>query len=173
MMGSGKSFVGRCLRRRTGLPVVETDEIIASKLGMSIADIFSKHGEEIFRQAETQALQEASRTRPAVIATGGGAVLRKENMEIFERLGLTVWLDGDEETLFTRASRSADRPLLQTKNPRKAFSQMLGKRRPLYEKIADIRIDTSVLTVEEVAIAILSKLKRVNPNAIFRRITNS
>jgi shikimate kinase len=172
MMGSGKSFVGRCLHRRTGLPIVETDDMIASKLGMSIADIFSKHGEKTFREAETQALQEASRTRPAVVATGGGAVLRKENVKILKRLGFVVWLDGDDETLFARASRTTERPLLQTKNPRKTFSQMLGKRRPLYKKIADIRIDTSELTGEEVVTAILSKFKRTNPNAAFRRIAN-
>jgi shikimate kinase len=74
-----------------------------------------------------------------------------------------VWLDGNEETLFARASRITDRPLLQTRNPRKTFSRILGERRPLYAKIADIRIDTSELTGEEVAIAILSKSKRVNP----------
>jgi shikimate kinase len=71
-----------------------------------------------------------------------------------------VWLEGDEETLFKRASRTGDRPLLQRKNPRKAFAQMLQARLPLYARIADIRVNTSVLTDEEVAIAILSKFKR-------------
>jgi shikimate kinase len=74
-----------------------------------------------------------------------------------------VWLDGDEETLFVRASRKQNRPLLETKNPRKTFSQILDARRPLYAKIANIRVDTSVLTAEEVAVAILVKLRRINP----------
>jgi len=88
--------------------------------------------------------------------------LRKENIEILRRLGLIVWLDGDEEALFARASRTTDRPLLQTKNPREAFSQIFYARKPLYAQIADIRLDTSQLTVEEVAMAILSKLRSMN-----------
>jgi shikimate kinase len=76
-----------------------------------------------------------------------------------------VWLDGDEETLFARASGKQNRPLLQTKNPRKSFSQIVGARRPLYANIADIRVDTSVLTDEEVAVAILAKVRRMNPKS--------
>ena len=163
MMGAGKSSVGRCLHRRMGTAFLETDEVVASKFGMSIPQIFSTHGEKKFRKAETKALQTISRTKRAIIVTGGGIVLRKENVEILKRLGLIVWLDGDEETLFARASRKQNRPLLQTKNPRKTFSQILGSRRPLYANIADIRVDTSVLTDEEVAVAILAKLRKVNP----------
>ena len=163
MMGAGKSSVGRCLRRRTGMTILETDELVASNFGMSIPEIFSMHGEKKFRDAETELLRTVSRTKPAIIATGGGMVLRKENVEILKRLGLIVWLAGKEKTLFARASRRTDRPVLQTKNTRKTFSQILAERRPLYAKIADIRIDTSELTSEEVAIAILGKFKRANP----------
>jgi shikimate kinase len=77
-----------------------------------------------------------------------------------KQLGVVVWLEADEETLFKRASRTSNRPLLRRKNPRKAFTQMLQARLPLYAKIADIRVDTSVLTDEEVAVAILSKFSR-------------
>src|SRR6266700_3188378 len=87
----------------------------------------------------------------------------KKNVEILKSQAAIVWLDGDEETLFARASRKRNRPLLQTKHPRKAFSQILGARRPLYANIANIRVDTSVLTDEEVAVAILAKLGRMNP----------
>jgi shikimate kinase len=167
MMGSGKSSVGRCLHRRTGMAVLETDEMVASTFGMSIPEIFSKHGERKFRETETEALRTVSTTKAVVIATGGGMVLRKENVEILKRLGLIVWLDGNKEMLFARASRKTARPLLRTKNPRETFSQILGARRPQYAKIADIRIDTSELTGEEVAVAILSKLKRVNRKAAF------
>ena len=163
-MGAGKSSVGRCLHRRTGLALHDTDEIVASNFGMSIPEIFAEHGEKKFREAETEALRRVCElTEQTIIVTGGGIVLRKENVEILKRQGVIVWLDGDEETLFARASRKQNRPLLQTKNPRKAFSQILGARRPLYANIADIRVDTSVLTDEEVAVAILAKLRRMNP----------
>jgi shikimate kinase len=173
MMGSGKSSVGRCLHRLTGLVVLETDEMIASNFGMSIPEIFARHGEKKFRKAETEALRTFSRTKRAVIATGGGIVLRKDNIGIMKRLGLIVWLDGHEKKLFARASRKTDRPLLQTKNPRKTFSQILATRRRLYAGIADIRVDTSELTGEEVAVAILSKLKRVSRKAGLGSVTKS
>jgi shikimate kinase len=163
MMGAGKSSVGRCLRCRTGLALHDTDEIVAANFGMSISEIFPKFGEPRFRQVETEALRSLPTTEQAIVVTGGGIALRKENVEILKRLGVIVWLDGDEEALFARASRKQNRPLLHTKNPRKAFSQILGARTPLYANIADIRIDTSVLTDEEVAVAILAKLRRMNP----------
>jgi shikimate kinase len=163
MMGAGKSSVGRCLHLRTGLALLDTDELVAAKFGISIPEIFAEHGERKFRQAETEALRNLPTTEQAIIVTGGGIVLREENIGILKRLGAIVWLDGNDETLFARASRDRNRPLLQTKNPRKAFSQILGARRPLYANIADICVDTSVLMDQEVALAILAKLRRVNP----------
>src|SRR6266581_910974 len=164
MMGAGKSSVGRCLQRRTRLALLDTDEIVASKFGMSIPEIFVKHGEDKFRKAEAEALRSLGTTEQAIIVTGGGIVMSEENIDLLKRLGVVVWLDGDEKTLFERASRSDNRPLLQSENPRKAFAQILRARRPLYVKIAHLRVDTSVLTDEEVAVAILSKLGRLDRN---------
>jgi shikimate kinase len=160
MMGAGKSSVGCCLHRRTGLPLHDTDEIVRANFGMPISEIFSKFGEPSFRQAETKALRNLSTAERAIIVTGGGIVVRNENVELLKRLGVIVWLDTDKKTLFARASQKTNRPLLQTKHPREAFSQILGARRILYANIADIRVDTSVLTDEEVAVAILAKLRR-------------
>jgi shikimate kinase len=126
---------------------------------MPISEIFSKHGEDKFRDAETETLQALATSRSAVIVTGGGIVLREQNLELLKRLGAVVWLQADEATLFKRASQTGNRPLLQHKNPRNAFAQMLQARLPLYAKVADIRVDTSMLTGEEVALAILSKFK--------------
>ncbi len=164
MMGAGKSCVGRCLQRRTTLALADTDDIVVSKFGISIPEIFSKHGEHGFREAETQALRGLAMTKQAIIVTGGGIVLREKNVDFLKRLGVIVWLDGNEETLFERASRARTRPLLQGENPRELFAQMLRARLPLYAKIGDIRIDTSVLTDEEVAVAILSKLRKLGRN---------
>jgi len=162
MMGAGKSSVGACLRRITGLGLLDMDDIVASKFGLSIPEIFAEHGEKKFREAETAALRCVRTEDQAIIVTGGGIVLRKENVEILKSRGVIVWLDADEKTLFARASRKQDRPLLRPKNPRKTFSQIHDARGPLYASIADIRVDTSVLTDEEVAVAILAKFKRMN-----------
>jgi shikimate kinase len=160
MMGAGKSSVGRCLQRRTGLTLLDTDEIVVSKFGISIPEIFAEHGEEKFRDAETEALRGIATTGQAIIVTGGGIVLREENVRILRRQGVIVWLDADENTLFMRASRERNRPLLQTKSPRNAFSKILRARRRLYATIADICVDTLALTDEEIAVAIVAKLGR-------------
>src|ERR1700741_2551138 len=91
-------------------------------------------------------------------------MLRAKNIDFLKRLGIIVWLDGNEETLFERASRARTRPLMQGENPREAFAQILQARLPLYAKLGNIRIDTSMLTDEEVAVAILSKLRRLGLN---------
>jgi shikimate kinase len=132
MMGAGKSSVGRCLHCRTGLALLDMDEIVASQFGISIPEVFARHGENKFRTAETEAICALAMPKQTIIVTGGGIVLRQENVELLRRMGVIVWLDGNEETLFARASRKQNRPLLQTKNPRKAFSKILDARRPLY-----------------------------------------
>ena len=164
MMGAGKSSVGRCLQRRTQFALLDTDEIVASKFGLSIPEIFSKYGEQVFREAETQALREMAPDKQTIIVTGGGIVLCEDNLDFLKRLGVVVWLDSKEETLFERVARSGNRPLLQRGNPREVFAQILQARLPLYAKVANIRVDTSVLTDEEIAVAILSKLGKLGRN---------
>jgi shikimate kinase len=165
MMGAGKSCVGRCLQGQTKLALIDTDDIVVSKFGISIPEIFSKYGEQGFREAETEALRELAPAKPTIIVTGGGIVLRETNLDFLKRLGVIVWLDGNEETLFERASRARTRPLLQSENPRETFTRLLQLRLPLYAKVAHIRVDTSVLTDEEVAVAILSKLRKLRCNS--------
>ncbi len=157
-MGAGKSSVGRCLQSRTSLARFDIDEIISTKFHLSMPQIFSAYGDERFRAAETEALLGLPSDRPSIIVTGGGIVLRKENVDLLKRLGTVVWLDANEEILFQRAMRKGDRPLLQTDNPRATFSELLQRRGPVYAEAAEIRIDTSRLTHEEVADAILSKI---------------
>jgi shikimate kinase len=158
MMGAGKSSVGRCLQRQTGLSGFDTDELTAFKVGLSIPEIFSKFGEEKFREIETQALRELDPAKAVIIVPGGGIVLRGENLDLLKRLGTVVWLEAREETLFERASHRGNRPLLQTENPRATFAELLRTRTPLYAKIADIRIDTSSLNQDDVAEMILNKI---------------
>jgi shikimate kinase len=160
MMGAGKSAVGRCLQQRFGFSRFDTDQMVTSKFGMPVSEIFSKHGEDKFRDAETETLQALAASGPAVIVTGGGIVLREQNLDLLRRLGAVAWLQADEATLFKRASRTGNRPLLQHENPRGSFARILQARMPLYAKVADIRVDTSMLTGEEVALAILCKFKR-------------
>jgi shikimate kinase len=158
-MGAGKSSVGRCLERLTGLGRVDVDERIVLKLGISIPEIFSQHGEQHFRAAETQVLRELEMNRESIIVTGGGIVLRQENVDLLKKLGTIIWLDADEEKLFERASRRGERPLLQTENPRKTFSELLQSRRSAYDTAADLRIDTTAISHDQVAEKILKEIE--------------
>jgi shikimate kinase len=159
MMGAGKSSVGRCLQRRTGLARLDTDEMLAAEFGMPIAQIFEKHGEEKFRDAETEVLSKLAPDRPAIIVTGGGIVVRHQNVDLLKQLGTVVWLSAGEATLFERASRRNDRPLLQKEDPRAVFSQLFRERESLYAAAADFRVDTSRMSHDEVAERILNKLE--------------
>jgi shikimate kinase len=159
MMGAGKSSVGRCLQRRTGLACLDTDEMLAAEFGIPIPQIFEKHGEDKFREAETEVLRKLAPDRPAIIVTGGGIVLRTVNVDLLKALGTVVWLSADEATLFERASRRNDRPLLQKENPGVVFSKLFREREPLYTAAAHLRVDTSAKTHDEVAETILNELE--------------
>ena len=155
-MGAGKSAVGRELARRTGLPRHDLDELIRKRFGLSIPKIFARHGEEVFRETETELLRKLD--RGAIVVTGGGIVLREENVRLLRALGRTFWLDADEATLWRRASRRSTRPLLRAPNPRDKFAELLRERLPLYQAAADDRIDVSNSNVKEVADQILALL---------------
>jgi shikimate kinase len=160
-MGAGKSSVGRRLEARTGFPRFDTDEMVASKFGLSIPRIFEVHGEDVFRDAESKTLQELDAQRASIIVTGGGIVLRTTHRELLRQLGTVVYLQADEEILFERVSKRASRPLLRTYDPRATMKRLLEKRLPLYSEIADIVVNTSQLGHDEICDLILQNFKAV------------
>ena len=126
---------------------------------MPIEKIFLTHDEEHFRDLETETLRSLSTEEPAIIVTGGGIVLRSENVDLLKRLGAVVWLDADEATLRTRIHRLSDRPLLQTANPEATLSELLEAREPLYRNAADLRVDISQKNPEQIAELILKNVR--------------
>ena len=158
-MGSGKSSVGRILERRTAWPRFDTDELVLARFGRPIAEIFAEFGEDKFRDVESEVVKQLPAESAAVIVTGGGIVLRQGNVDLLRRIGTLVHLEADEETLFRRVSRRATRPLLQTENPRATLAELLRERLPLYRRAADFRVDTSRLTHDEVADAVMKNLE--------------
>lgn len=163
-MGTGKSSAGRLLEQQTGLPRYDTDELVSATAGRSIAELFDTLGEKEFRARESEVLLNL-RPGAAIVVTGGGIVLRDENVSILRALGTVVNLTADIETLFERVARRNTRPLLRTDDPRRTLVELLRVREPLYRAAADFEIDTSALTHEEVAGAILSRIESVRPNA--------
>ena len=159
-MGSGKSAVGRLVAKRLRFEFVDTDALIVKRAGMPISQLFAEHGEEHFRDVETSVLESLDDRRRCVIATGGGAVVKERNHAILKSLGFVVWLTASEDVIFGRVSRNDKRPLLQTEDPRATISQMLAARGPLYEGAADFSVDTTALSHNAAAEAVMAAAGR-------------
>ena len=157
-MGTGKSSVGRRLAEATGWPRYDTDAMIATALGMRITDIFARLGQERFRAEESAILEKLDADEQAIIVTGGGAILRPENVPRLKALGTVVCLTADLATLVERLGRRSHRPLLQTENPVETVEKLLEEREPLYRSAADITVDTTALSHDEVARSIQKSL---------------
>ncbi|BCB97140.1 shikimate kinase [Dissulfurispira thermophila] len=157
-MGTGKTEVGRILSRRLGYVLVDADAEIEKEQGITITEIFKQYGESKFREIEANIIKKLSEMKNAVISTGGGAVLRQENMDNLRKNGVIICLTASPETIFNRTSNNNDRPLLQVENPLQKIRELLEFRKPYYEK-ADIMIDTEGKSPIEVAEEIIEKVK--------------
>jgi shikimate kinase/3-dehydroquinate synthase len=155
-MGTGKSAVGQILARRLGWAFVDTDRRVAARERATIPQIFARHGEAYFRDAEARVIADAAARRDAVIATGGGAVLRPENMQGLRKHGWIVSLTAPADALLKRLAAGERRPLLRG-DVRQNVVKLLDQRRPLYRD-ADLMVDVSVATPERVAEVVLDFL---------------
>ncbi len=113
MMGVGKSSVGRRLAARLAIPFTDADSEIEKAAGMSIAEIFARHGEPYFRSGEARVIARLLEGGPQVLATGGGAFMNADTRALIKVKGISVWLTAEFEVLLRRTSkRRSDRPLL-------------------------------------------------------------
>ena len=159
-MGSGKTTVGKILAERLGIELIDTDKWIEQKQKISIKDIFAIHGEDYFRLLETELLKALCDTdEMKIIATGGGMPLREENQLLLQKMGNIVYLKADAETIYKRIRNDKNRPLLQTPDPKLKITELLSERTPIYEKIAEITIDTNNKTLNQVVDEILVDLR--------------
>jgi len=148
-MGTGKTTVAKALARKLRMHYVSTDALIEKREGMTIADIFSQKGEGHFRDIEAKVAAEAAGSSGAVIDTGGGIVMRNENIAALRKNGIVVCLEAGPADILERTARAAHRPLLNVEDPKKAVEELLKARAAHYGK-ADHRVDTSALSVDEV-----------------------
>lgn len=136
-MGAGKTTIGKLFAKQYGLPLVDTDQLITEKAGMTIPEIFEYRGEEVFRQYETQVLKELfAENGGAVISVGGGLPLREENRRILRQLGLVIYLDITNDTVWNRLRGQTGRPLLEGEHAEQKIAELLSLRRPIYEQAA-------------------------------------
>ncbi len=157
-MGSGKTSVGRELARRLNREFVDMDVLIESREGMTVAEIFRLKGEAYFRQLEAELCRELAARGGLVIATGGGALLPEENRQILGASGPVVCLTAPPEEIFRRLESADDRPLLEGDDRWTGIQALLAQRAAAYQRIP-LQVDTSGLTVDQVADRVLAMVE--------------
>lgn len=160
-MGTGKSEVGRRLAKRLGRAFVDTDQLVEARAGKTVAAIFAEDGETAFRVLEREAVDTAAARGEAVIAVGGGAVLDAANVARLRAAGVLVCLTADPDTILRRVGDVRRRPLLAGDDPRGAIERLLGERRRAYDAAADIVLDTSDHSVDQVVEEIRERIGRL------------
>jgi shikimate kinase len=142
MMGAGKTSVGRLLAKRLNKAFYDSDAVIEQRTGVKITLIFEIEGEPGFRHRESVVLDELTALNEVVLATGGGAVLAKENRDKLRSRGTVVYLRASVKDLLNRTRHDKNRPLLQTADPRARLNELYEMRDPLYREAAHVTIDT-------------------------------
>lgn len=141
LMGAGKSTVGRRLAGRLGLPFRDADHEIEQAAGLTIPEIFERHGEPYFREGERKVIQRLLQHGPGVLATGGGAYMSAETREAVTAGGIAIWLRAELEILMRRVRKRQNRPLLKTADPEATMRQLIAHRHPIYA-LAEITIES-------------------------------
>ena len=157
-MGTGKSSVAAALGNALKREVLEMDQCISEQEKMTIPEIFAQKGEAYFRQCETQLLRDCANREPQVVSCGGGVSMRQENVEAMRACGTVVLLTARPEVILERVKDDHNRPLLEGHKDVPYISGLMEQRRPHYEAAADLTVDTSDLTIQEVCREILERI---------------
>ena len=156
MMGACKSSIGRRLAIRLGLPFADADTEIETAAGMTIAEIFAKHGEPYFRAGEARVIARLLDHGPQVLATGGGAIMDQRTRDLIQIKGISIWLKADLDVLNKRTKRRGERPLVDK------MKELLPLREPIYalsDIVVQSRDEPHDTIVDEIAAALPKHLK--------------
>lgn len=157
-MGVGKSTISRALQNTFAMEVVEMDEIIAERNGMSVSEIFDLRGEEYFRNEETALLKECEKQKNRIVSCGGGVAMRQVNVDEMKKSGKVVLLTASPDTILHRVEGNHDRPLLENNKTVEYISELMEKRKPFYEAAADYVISTDGKSSYEICEEIISQV---------------
>ena len=157
-MGVGKSSVGRLVAAELHFEFVDTDEVIESRTGVKVSEIFAQHGEAVFRKFETDLVAEMTTWSGKVISTGGGLVVDPANLASLKTHALVVCLWATPETIYQRTKHQTHRPLLQAPDPLAKIRELLATRAAAYKQ-ADVLVNTEQRSIKEIAAHVLHNFR--------------
>lgn len=158
-MGAGKSTVASYMQRHYSMPLIEMDEALVEREGMTIPEIFAQKGELYFRQAETDFLKEIQEKTNVIVSCGGGVAMRQENVEIMKKCGKIVLLSASPESILERVKNDENRPLLKGRKTVEGIQELMDARRPYYEAAADLVVRTDTQSLYAICREIFDKLE--------------
>ena len=168
MMGAGKTAVGRGVAGRLGVNFADSDDELERVSGLTIPEIFAERGEQVFRSLETDVIEALLKGNPIVLSVGGGAFVSEINRQNIRRGGISVWIDADVDTIWTRVQRKSDRPLLEVDDPYSELKRLYWVRRPIYAQ-ADISVRSrNDRSVDDMASSVVRTLVETDGSGVFR-----
>jgi shikimate kinase len=165
LMGAGKSSVGRRLAARLALPFTDADQEIEAAAGMTISEIFGRHGEPAFRDGERRVIARLLGDPIHVLATGGGAFMDERTRAVIHERAVSIWLRAELDELVRRVSRRTDRPLLKGADPRVVLERLIAERYPIYAQ-ADVTVPSSSGSADETVDRIVAQLAQLPKAAV-------
>ncbi|HXF94153.1 MAG TPA: shikimate kinase [Nitrospiraceae bacterium] len=157
--GTGKSTVGKILAAKLGRELVSTDAEVVKRAKLSIPEIVQQFGWEHFRDLESEVCRDLGKKDGLIIDTGGGAILRQQNVDVLKKNGTLFWLTAEVSTIAQRIGGDTQRPSLTgTKSFTEEIQEVLQQRLPKYQAAADHVIATEGRTIEEVVASILARV---------------
>lgn len=160
---TGKSSVGKRLAARLDWPFIDTDTLLVAEAGLSIKEIVAKRGWEVFRSMEHAIMKKVCTPDQRVVATGGGVVLKAENVKLMKKSGRLIWLRAKPETIQKRmmqdSGTEAFRPALTSTDSVAEIGVTLAERKPSYQSAMDFVLDTDDRGIDKITDIILEKLK--------------
>jgi len=158
MMGTGKTHFGRMLSQALKLDYHDTDSLVETKAGCSIAEIFERWGEESFRSVEAKTIQDLVHQGPSVISTGGGAIMNTDTAEAIFNGSLSIWVDAPINIILERVGKNRNRPLLACENPQDVLQELMKLREPVYRR-ALFKISSGDMPAEEALNTVINDMK--------------
>jgi shikimate kinase len=159
--GTGKTAVGEKLAKILSWPLLQLDDMIVQRAGCSISKIVEKSGWDYFRDLESEAVAKAANKDSCIIDTGGGVILREQNVALLKENGILFWLKADPDTIISRIKDDANRPSLTgNKSFIEEVQEILQQRTPLYQMAQDVTIETSGRTIDSIADEIVEEYNK-------------